>query len=81
MELSVDKITKYVSAGLSAVVAILFIALGIKQKEIVLGIVWAVIVSALIWLVIYIVKRLIIYFNEKGGARRRLKKQAEAEQK
>jgi hypothetical protein len=80
MELSLDKITKYVSAGLSVIVAIIFLVLGIKQKEIVLGIVWAAIVSALIWLVVYIVKRLVIYFGEKGSARRRLKQQAEAKQ-
>ena len=66
MELSLDKTTKYVSAGLSVITAILFLVVGIKQKAIVLGIVWAAVVSALIWLVVYIVKTLIIYFGEKG---------------
>ena len=71
MELSLDNIMKYVAMGLSAIATILFLVLGIKQNEIVMGIVWAAVVSALIWLVTTIIKRLIIYYGEKGSARRR----------
>ena len=77
MELGLEKIMKYVTAGLAGAASVLFIVLGIIQKEVVLGLLWAVLVSAVIWLLLLIVKRMLIYFRDRDTPRRRLRKQAE----
>ena len=80
MENLLDRVARYTSIGLSAAAAILFIVLGIKQKEIVLGIVWALVASAVIWLVVAIIKRIIVFFRDRGTTRRGLRAKSEGSQ-
>jgi len=80
MENMLDRVARYTSAGLSAAAAIVFIVLGIKQKEIVLAIIWALVASAVMWLLVAIVKRIIIFFRDRGTTRRGLRAKSEGGQ-
>ncbi len=70
MKTDTDTIFKYIFWGVAAVVTVLFIVIGIIQKEFILSLLWAALVSGICWLLLLIIKKLMIYTVSKTGRRK-----------
>ena len=70
MKTDTDTIFKYIFWGVAAVVTVIFIVIGIIQKEFVLSLLWAALVSGICWLLLIIIKKLVLYAVSKTGTRK-----------
>ncbi len=70
MKTDTDTIFKYIFWGVAAVVTVLFIVIGIIQKEFILSLLWAALVSGICWVLLIIIKKLTLYTVSKTGKRK-----------
>ena len=70
MKTDTDTIFKYIFWGVAAVVTVLFIVIGIIQKEFILSLLWAAVVSGICWILLIIIKKLTLYAVSKTGKRK-----------
>jgi hypothetical protein len=70
MKTDTDTIFKYIFWGVAAVVTVLFIVIGIIQKEFILSLLWAALVSGICWVLLIIIKKLTLYAVSKVGIRK-----------
>ena len=70
MKTDTDTIFKYIFWGVAAIVTVLFIVIGIIQKEFILSLLWAALVSGICWLLLLIIKKLMLYAVSKTGRRK-----------
>ena len=70
MKTDTDTIFKYIFWGVAAVVTVIFIVIGIIQKEFVLSLLWAALASGICWLLLIIIKKLTLYVVSKTGTRK-----------